>query len=56
MAEKRTVKVSRQAVELARLHVEAARRAGRKPDAGVARIAAARPDDNGNGAAAPAPA
>ncbi|HET6986588.1 MAG TPA: hypothetical protein VFI00_08235 [Kribbella sp.] len=54
MAEKRTVKVSRQAVELARLHVEAARRAGRKPDAGVARIASARPE-NGNGAtAAPA--
>jgi hypothetical protein len=57
MAEKKTVKVSRQAVELARLHVEAARRAGRKPDAGVARIAGARPDNgNGNGAAAPAPA
>jgi hypothetical protein len=55
MADKRTVKVSRQAVELARLHVEAARRAGRKPDQGVARIADARPD-NGNGAAAPAPA
>ena len=55
MAEKRTVKVSRQAVELARLHVEAARRAGRKPDAGVARIAGARPD-NGNGTPSPAPA
>jgi hypothetical protein len=54
MAEKKTIKVSRQAVELARLHVEAARRAGRKPDAGVARIASARPE-NGNGAA-PAPA
>jgi hypothetical protein len=44
MAEKKTVKVSRQAVELARLHVEAARRAGRKPNPGVARIADARPD------------
>jgi hypothetical protein len=55
MADKRTVKVSRQAVELARLHVEAARRAGRKPDAGVARIADARPD-NGNGTPSPAPA
>lgn len=54
MTEKKTVKVSRQAVEIARLHVEAARKAGRKPDAGVARIAGARPD-NGAGAA-PAPA
>ncbi|WP_158292718.1 MULTISPECIES: hypothetical protein [Kribbella] len=54
MGEKKTVKVSRQAVELARLHVEAARRAGRKPDAGVARIAGARPE-NGNGPT-PAPA
>jgi len=54
MADKKTVKVSRQAVELARLHVEAARRAGRKPDAAVARIAGARPAP-GNGAA-PAPA
>jgi hypothetical protein len=53
MAEKRTLKVSRQAVELARLHVEAARRAGRKPEPGLARIADARPD---NGGAAPAPA
>ncbi len=53
MAEKKTVKVSRQAVELARLHVEAARRAGRKPDAGVARIATARPE---HGPGAPAPA
>lgn len=44
MAEKKTVKVSRQAVELARLHVEAARKAGRMPDAGVARIASARPE------------
>jgi hypothetical protein len=43
MAEKKTVKVSRQAVEVARLHVEAARRAGRKPNPGVARIADARP-------------
>ena len=48
MTEKQTVRVSRQAVELARLHVEAARRAGRKPEPGVARIADARPD-NGNG-------
>ena len=55
MAEKRTVTVPRQVVELARLHVEAARRAGRKPDAGLARIADARPE-NGNGSAAPAPA
>jgi hypothetical protein len=55
MPEKRTVKVSRQAVELARLHVEAARRAGRKPDAGVARIADARPDPN-NGTPTPSPA
>ncbi|GAA1576560.1 hypothetical protein GCM10009804_36500 [Kribbella hippodromi] len=55
MAEKKTVKVSRQAVELARLHVEAARRAGRKPDEGVARIAGARPAP-GNGTPAPAPA
>ncbi|GAB2654413.1 hypothetical protein [Kribbella swartbergensis] len=54
MAEKKTVKVPRQAVELARLHVEAARRAGRKPEPRVARIADARPD-NGNGTA-PAPA
>ncbi|MFC0626563.1 hypothetical protein [Kribbella deserti] len=53
MADKKTVKVSRQAVELARLHVEAAKRAGRKPDAGVARIATARPE---NGGPAPAPA
>lgn len=53
MADKKTVKVSRQAVELARLHVEAAKRAGRKPDAGVARIASARPE---NGGSAPAPA
>ena len=43
MGEKRTVRVSRLAVELARLHVEAARRAGRKPEPGVARIADARP-------------
>ncbi|WP_433166758.1 hypothetical protein [Kribbella sp. CA-247076] len=54
MAEKKTVKVSRQAVELARLHVEAARRAGRKPEPGLARIADARPG-NGNGTS-PAPA
>ncbi|MFG1815063.1 hypothetical protein ACGFIF_14940 [Kribbella sp. NPDC049174] len=54
MADKKTVKVSRQVVELARLHVEAARRAGRKPEPGLARIADARPD-NGNGTA-PAPA
>lgn len=53
MGEKKTVRVSRQAVELARLHVEAARRAGRKPEPGVARIADARPE-NGNGAPAPA--
>jgi hypothetical protein len=52
MAEKKTLRVSRQAVELARLHVEAARRAGRKPEPGVARIADARPD-NGS---APSPA
>ncbi|MEU4294478.1 hypothetical protein AB0E63_40190 [Kribbella sp. NPDC026596] len=52
MAEKRTLKVSRQAVELARLHVEAARRAGRKPEPVLARIADARPD-NGT---APSPA
>jgi hypothetical protein len=44
MGEKKTVRVPRQAVELARLHVEAARKAGRKPDAGVARIADARPE------------
>ncbi|NEA31088.1 hypothetical protein [Streptomyces sp. SID13031] len=44
MGEKKTVMVSRQAVELARLHVEAALKAGRKPDAGVARIAGARPE------------
>ncbi|MGW7680243.1 hypothetical protein ACWGID_05855 [Kribbella sp. NPDC054772] len=55
MTEKKVVKVSRQAVELARLHVEAARKAGRQPDAAVARIAGARPD-TGNGAPAPAPA
>ena len=55
MAEKRTVKVSRQVIELARLHVEAARRAGRKPDEGVARIAKAHPE-NGNESATPAPA
>jgi len=55
MAEKRTVKVSRQVIELARLHVEAARRAGRKPDEGVARIANAHPE-NGNESATPAPA
>ena len=54
MADKKIVKVPRQAVELARLHVEAARRAGRKPEPGVARIADARPDP-GNGTA-PAPA
>ena len=54
MTEKKTVRVSRQAVELARLHVEAARRAGRKPEPGVSRIAGAR-TDNGNGTA-PAPA
>ena len=53
MAEKKTVKVSRLAVELARLHVEAARKAGRKPEPGIARIATARPE-NGNGGAAPA--
>ena len=54
MTEKKTVRVPRQAVVLARLHVEAARRAGRKPEPGVARIAGARPDnDNGT---APAPA
>jgi ubiquitin len=55
VTEKKVVKVSRQAVELARLHVEAARKAGRQPDAAVARIAGARPD-TGNGAPAPAPA
>ncbi|MFF0269564.1 hypothetical protein [Kribbella sp. NPDC004536] len=55
MAEKRTVKVSRQVIELARLHVEAARKAGRKPDEGVARIANAHPD-NGSDSATPAPA
>lgn len=44
MSEKKTVKVSRQAVELARLHVEAARKAGRKPEPGLARIATARPE------------
>jgi hypothetical protein len=54
MAEKKTVTVSRQVVKLAQLHVEAARRAGRKPEPGLARIADARPD-NGNGTA-PAPA
>lgn len=54
MAEKKTVKVSRQAVELARLHVEAARRAGRKPEPGVARIADARPDPGSAPAGAPA--
>ncbi|WP_185443519.1 hypothetical protein [Kribbella qitaiheensis] len=43
MSEKKTVKVSRQAIELARLHVEAARKAGRKPEPGLARIAGARP-------------
>jgi len=53
MAEKRTVRVSRQAIELARLHVEAARKAGRKPEPGLARIADARPDPH-PGAAAPA--
>ncbi|WP_433018424.1 hypothetical protein [Kribbella sp. CA-294648] len=53
MSEKKTVRVSRQAVELARLHVEAARKAGRKPDAGLARIATARPE-HGSGAPAPA--
>lgn len=53
MADKKTVKVSRQVVELARLHVEAAKRAGRKPDAGVERIATARPE-NGGAASAPA--
>lgn len=55
MAAKKTVRVSRQAVELARLHVEAARKAGRKPEPAVARIADARPDSNTPGAA-PAPA
>jgi hypothetical protein len=55
MADKRTVKVSRQVIELARLHVEAARRAGRKPDEGVARIATAHPNPN-NDSATPAPA
>jgi hypothetical protein len=44
MSEKKTVKVSRQAVELARLHVEAARKAGRKPEPGLARIATLRPE------------
>jgi hypothetical protein len=53
MGEKKTVRVSRQAVELARLHVEAARRAGHKPEPAVARIADAR-RENGNGAPAPA--
>jgi hypothetical protein len=43
MSGKKTLKVSRQTVELAKLHVEAARKAGRKPDPGVARIALARP-------------
>ncbi|MFC9690812.1 hypothetical protein ACFTSF_19840 [Kribbella sp. NPDC056951] len=54
MAEKKTVTVSRQAVELARLHVEAARRAGRKPDAAVARIAGARPAPGTGPSPAPA--
>jgi hypothetical protein len=53
MSGKKTLKVSRQTVELAKLHVEAARKAGRKPDPGVARIAGARPDP-GNGAPATA--
>lgn len=53
MGEKKTIKVSRQAVELARLHVEAARKAGRKPEHGLARIADARPE-HGTGAPAPA--
>ncbi len=52
MGEKKTVRVSRQAVELARLHVEAARKAGRKPEPGLARIATARPEP----ARSPAPA
>lgn len=55
MADKRTVKVSRQVIELARLHVEAARRAGRKPDEAVARIANAHPG-NSNESPTPAPA
>jgi len=38
MAEKKTVKVSRQAVEIARLHVEAARKAGRKPARTTAQV------------------
>lgn len=53
MGEKKTIRVSRQAVELARLHVEAARKAGRKPEPGLARIADARPE-HGTGAPAPA--
>ncbi|MEV8373375.1 hypothetical protein AB0P21_11600 [Kribbella sp. NPDC056861] len=52
MVEKKTVRVSRQAIELARLHVEAARKAGRKPEPGLARIADARPQAPGS----PAPA
>lgn len=54
MAEKKTVRVSRQAIELARLHVEAARRAGRQPEPGMARIANARPPSTGGGTPAPA--
>jgi hypothetical protein len=53
MSEKKSIKVSRQTVELARLHVEAARRAGRKPEPGIERIASARPG-TGNGAPATA--
>jgi hypothetical protein len=54
MAEKKTVRVSRQVVDLARLHVEAARRAGRKPEPRVARIAGARPETGPSTAPAPA--
>ncbi|WP_170284687.1 hypothetical protein [Kribbella amoyensis] len=54
MAEKKKVTVTRQAVELARLHVEAARRAGRKPEPGLARIADARPDPDPGATPAPA--
>jgi len=45
MSGKKTLKVSRQTVELAKLHVEAARKAGRRPEPGVARIANAKPNN-----------
>ena len=61
MAEKKPVSVSRRAVERARLHVEAARRAGRSPEkitlVAVPKAAVPRPAATGprRGAATPPP-